>query len=392
MFAILRGLLSNGVKRMYDVIVVGAGPVGSYTASRLAKSGFKVAIFEEDENVGENVICTGIIGKGIFERFDLPQKAVLSRLKSVSFFSPSLFSLKYVPSDTLAYVVDRGIFDRNVLAHAIKNGVEVHLNSRVEKVKIEEGSGQVEIREDSFLKKVRAKAVVLSTGVNYTLQQDLGMGSPPAFFQGAQVEAELEALEQTEIYLGRGICPGSFAWVVPLNNFKARIGVLANNRGVFHLKNFLQKRLKERIKEKELCISQKRIAYGPIPKSFTQRVLAVGEAGGQIKTTTGGGIAYGLLCSEIACDVLKESFKRGDFSERRLSRYEKLWKSRIGKELKIGCNARKIMEKLTDKQIDKVFKFLQKRKGVKRLIEKRVNFEYHSGFLSLGLKILKGLI
>jgi len=377
---------------MFDVIVVGAGPVGSYTASRLAKSGFKVAIFEEYKSVGENVICTGIIGKEIFERFNLPQEAVLSRVKSVSFLSPSLLSVEYKPSDTLAYVVDRGIFDRDALAHAIKNGVEVHLNSRVEKIKIEEDFVQVEVREDSSLKKIGAKAVVLSTGVNYRLQQDLGMGSPPAFFQGAQVEAELEALEQTEIYLGREVCPGSFAWVVPLNNFKARVGVLANSRGAFYLKNFLQKCLQERIKEKSLSISQKRIAYGPISKSFTHRVLAVGEAGGQIKTTTGGGIAYGLLCSEIAVDVLKESFNRRDFSEGRLSKYEKLWKSKIGEELKMGCNARKIMEKLTDKQIDKVFKFLQRRKGLKRLIERRVNFDYHSGFLSLGLKILKGFI
>ena len=377
---------------MYDVVVVGAGPVGSYTASQLAKSGFKVAIFEEDKSVGENVICTGIIGKEIFEKFNLPQEAILSSIKSVSFFSPSLFSVEYTPFNTLAYVVDRGIFDRNILACALKNGVEVHLNGRVEKIKIEEDFGQLEVQENSFLKKIKAKAIVLATGVKYKLQQDLGMGSPPAFFQGAQVETELESLKQTEVYVGREICPGSFAWVVPLNNFKARIGVLANNRGAFYLKNFLQKQLKERIKEKEFSIFQKRIAYGSIPKSFTQRVLAVGEAGGQIKTTTGGGIAYGLLCSEIAVDILKESFEKGDFSEKALSKYEKLWKSKIGKELKMGCDARKIMGKLTDNQIDKVFKFLQRRKGIKRLIEKRINFEYHSGFLSPVLKILTGLI
>ncbi|MEA1964326.1 MAG: NAD(P)/FAD-dependent oxidoreductase [Candidatus Aerophobetes bacterium] len=377
---------------MYDVIVVGAGPVGSYTACQLAESGFKVAIFEEDESVGENVICAGIIGKEIFERFSLPQEAILSRIESVSFFSPSLFSLKYKPSDTLAYVVDRGIFDKNILARAIKSGVEVHLNSRVEKIKIGKDFGQIEVYKDSSLKKIQAVSFVLATGVSYKLQQDLGMGSPPAFFQGAQVEAEVEALEQTEIYLGRKISPGSFAWVVPLNDFKARVGVLANNRGAFYLKNFLQKRLKERIKEENLSLSQKRIAYGAISKTFAERVLAVGEAGGQVKTTTGGGIAYGLLCSEVACDVLKKSFKRGDFSERRLSEYEKLWKSKIGKELKIGCTVRKIVEKLTDSQIDKVFKFLQRRKELKRLIEKRVNFDYHSGFLSFGLRVLKGFI
>ena len=38
---------------MYDILVVGAGPIGSYLASRLAKEGFKTAIFEEDKEVGK---------------------------------------------------------------------------------------------------------------------------------------------------------------------------------------------------------------------------------------------------------------------------------------------------------------------------------------------------
>ncbi|MBA7668788.1 hypothetical protein ES703_76904 [subsurface metagenome] len=71
---------------MFDVIVVGAGPVGSYIAGRLAEEGLEVVLLEEDEKVGRDVICTGIIGKEAFDRFDLAKADIISSIKSVCLF------------------------------------------------------------------------------------------------------------------------------------------------------------------------------------------------------------------------------------------------------------------------------------------------------------------
>ncbi|GAH37350.1 unnamed protein product, partial [marine sediment metagenome] len=70
------------MRKKYDVVVVGAGPIGSYTAYQLADKGFDVCLLDEKENIGENVICAGVIGKDAFKRYDLPGKSILSRIDS----------------------------------------------------------------------------------------------------------------------------------------------------------------------------------------------------------------------------------------------------------------------------------------------------------------------
>lgn len=383
---------------MYDVLVVGAGPIGSYTACQLAEVGFEVALLEEDDEVGKDVICTGVIGTEAFERFDLPQRAIISEIKSITFFSPSLEAIDYTPSDTLAYVVDRDIFDKKILQAAQRKGVDVHLGKQVRRINTYKDFVEVESwneglraahRQRDSLETLRAKLVILATGVNYRLQRSLGLGVPPSFLKGAQTEVEVKDLRQTEIYVGRQISPGSFAWAMPLGNGWARIGVLAESKGVSHLEEFLKMRFAGRIKQENPRIVQKRIACGAVKRSVKDRILAVGEAAGQVKTTTGGGIFYGLLCSEIAVHVLQKAFSKGDLSQRGLFQYERLWRSKLGKELKMGQWARKVLRKLTDKQIDKIFRFVREKAFIKKLLEKKVKFDYHASLISSGLKLLR---
>jgi geranylgeranyl reductase family protein len=377
---------------MYDVIVVGGGPIGGYTASQLADQGFEVSLFEEDDEVGKDVVCTGVIGAEAFKQFNLPRTAIISRIKSIIFFSPSFLTLDYTLSDTFAYVVDRRIFDSKILEWARQKGVEVHLGRQVRRIKINERLAEAEIGNEDSSQTVQTRVIVLATGIKYQLHKSLGLKSPPAFLQGIQVETEVKDLSCTEIYVGSQVYPGSFAWAVPLNHQISRIGLLTQKRGAFYLNNFLNHMFKDRINEPNPKILQKSIAHGPLRRSVSDRILAVGEAAGQVKTTTGGGIYYGLLCSEIAAEVLKQSFHKGDLRSRQLIKYENLWKSKLGGELRAGLWARKIMGKLSDQQIDRIFKFLREKAKVKELMERKAKFDYHSDLIFFGLELLKGFI
>jgi len=377
---------------MDDVIVVGGGPVGSYTAYLLADSGLQVSLFEEDGEVGENVVCTGIIGKASFERLDLPRKTILSQIKSVVFFSPALIPLNLAFPNTIAYVVDRNAFDKELLRRAKGKGVDIKLGRRVEKLKVCKDFVEVETFGEDLPGKQKAKVIVLATGNSYKLQKNVGLAGVYNFLHGAQIEVEMRGLTQTEIYLGNRISPGSFAWAVPIGDSRARMGILVKSKARFYLERFLEERHKRRLKERRSGILQRRVANGPARKNVKDRVMVVGEAAGQVKTTTGGGIAYGLLCSEIAAQVLKRAFGKGDLSERGLYEYEKIWKEKLEGELKMGCLARRFFEKLGDKYIDRIFGFLQKSKGIMKVVQENFDFDYHSNLLSFGINLIRKIL
>ncbi len=367
-------------KTCYDIFVVGSGPVGSFTAFRLADKGFNVCLVDQKSKNGDGVVCAGVISKKTFKKYDLPTESILSRIDSFTFISPLGQRLEYTHPDIFAYVVDRSLFDQNLHNQARRFGVQIKLSTKVKK--IEEDGQYYKIYTNKKI--YSARAVVLATGINYSLQRQLGMGQPPNFLQGAQVEIPLSTLpSKIEIHLGREFAPGSFAWIVPLGNHCARVGLLVRSRS----REYLKKMLEQRIGIPEIGnyiqkIKVKPIAFGPIKKSIRNRIIAVGEAAGQIKTTTGGGISFGLLCAEIAVEALNKSLKNGN----PLVDYETHWRTALRPELEIGTQVRKIAIQLNDRAIERLFTFVKNNHFWVRLLLPKINFDFHSDLLFYCLK------
>jgi geranylgeranyl reductase family protein len=406
----------------YDVVVIGAGPVGAYTAYLLADKGFEVGLLEKNRTMAEDIVCTGIIGKEAFERYDLPKDSILKTVRSIVFVSPSNQRLQYDHPGDLAYVVDRTRFDSEIVERAKNKGVDVRFGEEVMEVECETGYAGVRSKRNGVegmemqnekckVKnakwkelgisggKCRTRVVVVATGVNYRLQSALGMGVPPGFLSGAQVEVEVAGVDSAiEIYTGRDVAPGSFGWVVPLGNGKSRVGVLIRSgngvpNGAAHLERLMQERLSDRISDvNRAAIRQKPIAYGPMARSVVDKVLAVGGAAGQIKTTTGGGIFYGLLGSELAAATIARVLKNGTLNSDGLMEYERAWRKRLDSEFKAGYRIRAIAEQLDDKAVDWCFSLMKRNRLLVRLIKKRVNFEYHSKLLSFCLKAFRSVL
>ena len=372
---------------MDDVIIIGGGHVGLYTAAQLARRGFQVHLLDQKKAIGERIVCTGITGAEAFRKFDLPKETILGSIQQVRFHSPAGHYFDYHPPEALAQVVDRTLFNQHFAREAERFGTKIHTRSRVEAVRIKKDGVAVKMIQGGICEStLEAKVVILATGVNYKLFEWVGLQAPTSFLGGAQIHIPFKEENWTSIYVGQEVAPGSFGWMVPLQTGVARIGLLSEKNPAFYLKRLLDRirpGWRDDIGEKEIDIRP--VVQAPIEKSFSDRVLVVGEAAGQIKTTTGGGIYYGLLGSQIAVETLEEAFRKNQFSANVLSPYDRRWKKAIGEELRFGFYFRKLFSKLTDEQIEELFdRMIQDE--ILNLAHREAEFDWHK---SLILSIFK---
>ncbi len=377
----------RGDTKSYDVIVVGAGPAGLSTAGGLAENGLKVLVVEKKGGVGEEVICSGVVGTEIFNRFNISRHSILREIKNVELLSPFRTSVQYSEEEPFACVIDRKIFDIELLKVALTKGAEIQLKSSVIDIDVNSSSAEVHVKSDDYVRTYTSRAVVLATGINTHLSRKLGLGFPVRFLKAIQEEVNLQEEHPLTVFVGNEISDSAFAWSIPAGEGRFRIGLMAEDDCKKRFKRFTERHFPEvtfirpRIKP---------IAQGLVTGTFRDRVLVVGEAAGQVKTTTGGGIYWGLLCSEIAVNVLLNAFRKDDFSAERLSEYETLWRRLLESEIKAGLFVRKVCSYLKDNQIDRIIQ-LAKTDGIINFIKKNALFDWHGKALVnlLGMTSLK---
>jgi len=377
--------LSN---RFYDVIVVGAGPAGSYAAYKLASLGHSVAVFEEKSAPGLNVCCTGIISIECFHSLGLSADVILTTAKSAKFFSPSGRCLRLQTEDVQAYVVNRSLLDEAMASKARSQGAQYFFSSPVTDVIPGKDRMQAETLRCGTREVFNARAVILANGCRPRLAQRLGLGRIRSFLVGAQTEVEVKGIEEVEVHFGRGIAPGSFAWLVPTSADRAYVGLLATSYAKLHLRRFINNLSRRGITtDQDVEIRQKAVPLGTLPRSYGDRVLAIGDSAGQVKPSTGGGIYFGHLGARIAAGVLGEALNSGNLTADQLVRYQKQWKAKMGKELSRGYLASWAYARLSDRQIERIFNILDSSGAAEALLRSGdFSFDWHSRLMLAGLR------
>lgn len=366
--------------KVYDFIVIGGGPTGLYTAWQLAKRGFEGLVVEEHPIIGVPRHCSGVVGREAFERFPLSKDSIQREMGSLILCSPSGKRLRIVREDTGAYIIDRSLFDQGLYSKAIEEGVEVKISSRCKDVRVE--TRGVEITIESFGKRhdLMSRVAVIATGINYALHRKLGFKPPGMFLDTCQVDVEGTGFNEVEVYLGRMVAPSSFAWVVPVTEGMARVGVSTYRDSNLYLHRFLScPDLRERILKVKGKVKRRPIPISTAERSYRDRVILLGDAAGQVKVTTGGGVFYGLLCAEVAVDVLSQALRADRFNGT-LRDYERLWRERIGRELRIGSIFRKIFSCLEDEEIERLIDFVSTSEG-HRIVSTKGSFDWHGRLL-----------
>jgi digeranylgeranylglycerophospholipid reductase len=324
--------------------------------------------------------CTGIIGVECFERFHLSTDSVLREANSAKFFSPSGKIIRLQSERTQAYIVNRSSFDRQLADAAIGQGVRYFTSCRANNIAIT--TDRVRTFTDTG-ETFEGRTAVIASGFYSKLAQKLGMEKLRDFITGAQAEVTIKndsTLEEIEIYLDQALAPGFFAWLVPTSPQRALAGLFSRKTPRKHLQRFIKTLYDQgRIASSEADIMHGGIPLKPLCKTYRKRLLLAGDAAGQVKPTTGGGVYYGMICAQLAADTLHNAFANNDFSERSMSGYQKAWQKEIGRELRDGYIARRIYEKCSNHLIDNLFD-LSLKKGLHEIINKSedISFDWHS--------------
>jgi len=347
----------------HDAIVIGGGPAGLFAATEIAKKGYDVRVIEEHECIGEPDHCAGLLSASGLKRLgvNLPDEVVQNTVSGAKIYSPSGQSITIERGKREAHVIDRRRFDAWLAKKAVELGVEVTTNTKAsEFIKAELHNHKIRVKGkvDADLS---SRAYVIAEGSRCRLSGSLGFPTVqksskyPAFqyeVSGVDIDDEI-----VEMFYGRNVAPGFFAWIIPLGERRARVGLAARDKSRLRLDALIRH---HDIVSKKLEGAKIERALGgvvligmPIPRMTFRNIITVGDAAGTVKATTGGGVILGGLTARLAGKIIAENLSAGA-GMIRTQQYEKQCKSLVFDELRTMYLAQRALSSLSDKGLDSI--------------------------------------
>lgn len=358
------------------MLIVGGGPAGLFLAARLAAARVHTLVCEEHQTLGDPVHCTGVLSTDSFQRFELPTEATLNTLTAARFVSPSGIAVEYSTPTPLAIVIDRPVFDRALALRAVAAGAEVRSSARVTTLEI----GPTGVRAMAGQEVIHARLAVLACGANYSFQRRFGLGLPRTYLQSAQRELPVARAAGLELHFGQDSAPSGFAWSVPVSRPdgpRVRVGVMTSSDAVGFYRRMVSK-VADRwgVADQDLPPRQKILPLGAIERTYGDRLLAVGDAAGLVKPTTGGGIHYSILSASLAAEVAVDALGRDRLDSETLSVYERRWRAELGDEFKAQHALRDAVTRLSDRGLDSFFE-VARTDGLMPIVRATARFNEH---------------
>jgi len=373
----------------FDLVVIGAGPIGGLVAGAVAAKGYRVAIVEEHREVGEPVQCGGLITPRVFDL--VPGKeTVVNEVHGAEVFVPSGRSMQMDAHRTEAVVVDRAKFDQAVVTSALKSGARSYLGAKAVAARYADGGVEVVIDRDGRQERLTAKILVGADGVQSLVAKWFKILRPKYVLPGFEVEMAGVAGDPglVKLFVGNEIAPGFFGWIIPSGEDTGRVGLCVREGNAFaYLERMLAwQPVRQFLKKAQpLLYIAGGIPIGFPRRTFSDRVMIVGDAACQVKGTSGGGIYAGLRCAVHCADTAIEALAKEDFSYRQMRRYHRAWSRTVGKELRKDLAIFESFATLTDRQMEELFDIFGE-PGMIRIIEEHGDIDFPS---KVGWRLLR---
>jgi geranylgeranyl reductase family protein len=355
------------------VVIAGGSIAGLICAREIAHNGNSVLVIEEDYEIGTPEHCGGLVSiAGLEELGIIPfQKTLEHYIDCAEIYAPNGKKISINSKRQKVVEINRRELDKQIAHQAQKNGATIKVKTRFQERTM---NG---VRTDS--EEIDCNIFVDARGVSSIIQKD-----KTGILPSAQYEIYANWIEKgkIEIFFDQEKYPGFFAWVIPSGNGKGKIGVAG--KGI-NSSNTIEKLLETKGPH---SIIRKIFApiwvKGPINKFVDGKTIIIGDAAGQAKPTTAGGIYSSGIGGMYAGQAISKFLFSNDASD--LEHYQKKWSEKFGKEFEKQLFARKILERLDNNTINKLFEAITPESTNE--ISDTEDFDFHTGSIIklLGIK------
>ena len=368
----------------YDVIIAGGSVSGLLAGREIAAKGLSVAILEEDAEIGTPEHCGGLVSINGLENLGIipSSNAIENKIKYASISSYSkTFELN--AEEQKVIVLDRRVFDKQIAFQTQRMGGEIRTRCPMQSITKKNGFGDdgtyyydLKTSEGNL----KCNYFIDARGVSSILKTNR-----EGVLQSAQYEVYASWIERNtiEVKFDSEKYPGFFAWIIPTGSGRGKVGVAGKSINAANgLKAYMDS------KGQRYSVIRKVYApiwvSGPLQTFVYGRTLIIGDAAGQTKPTTAGGIYTcgmgGILAGRAIAKAIQEN------NDNFLHDYQNNWFSIFKDEFDKMIIARRLLERLDNRAIDELFLTISKAEIEQ--VSKTGDFDFHSAALGkiLGAK------
>jgi len=364
------------MKSRYDVLVIGGGPAGALAAQTAVGKGLSACIVEKRPAIGSPVRCAEGIGKEALTEFIDPDPCWISaEMTGATIVAPDGFVMQLsskMAGGKVGYVLDRKIFDRELVWRAADAGADVAVKSRAAAPIMENGVVKgAKIDHAGKMTSVRAEVVIAADGVESKFAKWCGIDTTvPVREIMSGVQYVMTGIdidpESTVFYLGNEVAPEGYLWIFPKGPKSANVGIGISGKksGEGHrAKDYLDKFVKKTFpKGKTIEYIPGGVSVcRPLECTVADGLMLTGDAARVVDPLTGGGIYNAMFTGKLAAQTAADCIGKGDVSKKALMAYDKAWRtSKMGKTIDRNYHIKEYLIKQPDEKLNEIIHSVSK--------------------------------